>query len=155
MAEAAVCKLAKETVQLTQQAVQASNVHFTDALTSKGKEDFLDITTQLKINASGMKASLCKHLHSFFEANPALKQDAHFAGLFHSHLHTQKCSIDPFIAHDDDNENISPSTDEQCAMATTSFLTLFFPTQSPRNHPSQSISVLSLNFSSILIIISS
>ncbi|KIK81502.1 hypothetical protein PAXRUDRAFT_78060, partial [Paxillus rubicundulus Ve08.2h10] len=63
---------------------QGSNVHFSGVLSTKGKEDFIDVANQLKIKTTGTKLELLKAIRAHFDTHTELKSDAQFKGLFNS-----------------------------------------------------------------------
>ncbi|KAF8835032.1 hypothetical protein BDN67DRAFT_984895 [Paxillus ammoniavirescens] len=57
-------------------AQNGSDVHFNGALSTKGKEDLIDVANQLKIKTTGIKLDLLKAIRAHFDAHTELKSDA-------------------------------------------------------------------------------
>ncbi|KIK77641.1 hypothetical protein PAXRUDRAFT_166202, partial [Paxillus rubicundulus Ve08.2h10] len=57
-------------------AAQGSNVHFSGALSTKGKEDLINVANQLKIETTGTKLELLKDIRAHFDAHTELKSNA-------------------------------------------------------------------------------
>ncbi|KAG2049014.1 hypothetical protein BDR06DRAFT_1012531 [Suillus hirtellus] len=75
-AEAAARKALRQASRLARQAMQGSDIHFTGALSTKSKEDLIDIANQLKIETTGTKAELLKAIREYFDSHANLKNDA-------------------------------------------------------------------------------
>ena len=88
---------------LVRQATQGSTRQFTGSLgLSKSKTEFEDIADALKIEISGTKAILLKHIDNYFNEHPRFKEDERFCGLF-EHTHGRKRA-----APDREDENTNP-----------------------------------------------
>ncbi|KIK80904.1 hypothetical protein PAXRUDRAFT_157381, partial [Paxillus rubicundulus Ve08.2h10] len=71
--EAAAWNISKQANRITWQAAQGSNVHFSGTLSTKSKEDLIDIANQLKIETVGTKLELLKAIRTHFDAHIELK----------------------------------------------------------------------------------
>lgn len=111
-AEAAAWKASRQASRLAQQAVQGSDICFTSALSTKSKEDLIDIANQLKIETTGTKAELLKAIREYFDSHTNLKNDAQFEGLFNSCSRGQKRPLQVSNILENE-ENIPPLTNRQ------------------------------------------
>ncbi|KIK77372.1 hypothetical protein PAXRUDRAFT_122209, partial [Paxillus rubicundulus Ve08.2h10] len=68
-AEVVARKVSKQADRITWQAAQGSDVHFSGALSTKGKEDLIDVANQLKIETTGTKLELLKAIRAHFDAH--------------------------------------------------------------------------------------
>ncbi|KIK78560.1 hypothetical protein PAXRUDRAFT_16803 [Paxillus rubicundulus Ve08.2h10] len=66
-------KVSKKANSITWRAVQGSDVHFSGVLSTKSKEDLIDIANQLKIETVGTKLELLKAIRAYFNAHTELK----------------------------------------------------------------------------------
>ncbi|KIK80402.1 hypothetical protein PAXRUDRAFT_158814 [Paxillus rubicundulus Ve08.2h10] len=72
-AEVVAQKVSNQAVRIIWQAAQGSDVHFSGALSTKGKEDLINIENQLKIETMGTKLALLKAIRAHFDAHTELK----------------------------------------------------------------------------------
>ncbi|KIK91027.1 hypothetical protein PAXRUDRAFT_150475, partial [Paxillus rubicundulus Ve08.2h10] len=67
----AAWKVSKQANRITRQAAQGSDVCFSGALSTKSKEDLIDVANQLKIKTAETKLELLKAIRAHFDAHMA------------------------------------------------------------------------------------
>ena len=73
---------AKEAEREEQRRQRDPNAQFTGALTSKTKADLQDIAQVLGLATNGQKKDILARINSHFDANPVLREDSRFEGIF-------------------------------------------------------------------------
>lgn len=73
---------AKEAEREEQRRQRDPNAPFTGALTSKTKADLQDIAQILGLTIDGQKKEVLARINSHFDANPVLREDSRFEGIF-------------------------------------------------------------------------
>ena len=73
---------AKEAEREEQRRQRDPNAQFTGALTSKTKADLQDIAQVLGLTTDGKKKDILARLNTHFDANPVLREDSRFEGIF-------------------------------------------------------------------------
>ena len=80
--EAREQRVAKEAEREEQRRQRDPNAPFTGALTSKTKADLQDIAQVLGLATDGQKKDILARINSHFNANPVLREDSRFEGIF-------------------------------------------------------------------------
>ncbi|KAF8431186.1 hypothetical protein L210DRAFT_3334054, partial [Boletus edulis BED1] len=83
-------RAAKDAERSARRAAQGADVRFTGSLSTKNKDDLIDIATALVISTDGTKSDVLKAIKDHFEANPELKSDTRFTELFSNRSRGQK-----------------------------------------------------------------
>jgi hypothetical protein len=86
-----------------------SGAYFTGSLSTKNKDDLIDITGALRVPTSGTKRELLNAIREHFELHPELEDDARFSGLFTGRSRGQKRSFDEGPS-DENDQNVPPAT---------------------------------------------
>ncbi|KAI6116656.1 hypothetical protein EDD16DRAFT_1708315 [Pisolithus croceorrhizus] len=89
-----------------QKKAEGEGIWFSGAISTKSKDDLLDIAHHLMIESTGVKADLLKAIQNHFETHQHLKTDPWFEGLFNGHSCT--AVKHPIEWTDLDSENIPP-----------------------------------------------
>ena len=80
--EAREQRVAKEAEREEQRRQRDPNAPFTGALTSKTKADLQDIAQVLGLTTDGQKKDILARINTHFDANPILRDDSRFEGIF-------------------------------------------------------------------------
>ncbi|KIK16660.1 hypothetical protein PISMIDRAFT_78276, partial [Pisolithus microcarpus 441] len=75
-ADAVARKAAKQADRLARWAGRGADIRFSGSLSTKSKEDLIDIANLLQIESTGIKAELLKAIRHHFETHQDLKCDA-------------------------------------------------------------------------------
>ncbi|KAJ8587016.1 hypothetical protein M405DRAFT_906790, partial [Rhizopogon salebrosus TDB-379] len=82
---------------------------FTGSLSTKNRDDLIDIAGAFQISALGTKRKLLNAIREHFESHPELKDDEHFSGLFTGRTRGQKRSFNEGPL-DENDQNAPPAT---------------------------------------------